>query len=263
MLDRIALVTDFGSRSPYVGQMRLRLDALLPRVPVIELESDLAPFRPDLAAYFLPALARDMPARTLYVSVVDPGVGSERAVLAVEADGDWYLGPDNGLLALVARRARRVRILRVDWRPERLSASFHGRDLFCPIAAKLVEQESLEWAPLDRGDMLGSDWPEELSKVIYADNYGNLITGIRAACLDESARMIVAGREVRCARTFCEVPAGQAFWYENCFGLVELAVNQGNARLALGLEVGDEVEVLGLSSPWGSLAGRGQGHQRA
>jgi S-adenosylmethionine hydrolase len=263
MFDRIALVTDFGSRSPYVGQMRLRLDELLPRLPVIELVSDLVPFRPDLAAYFLPALARDMPARTLYLCVVDPGVGSEREVLAVETDGDWYLGPDNGLLVQVARRARSAQVLRVDWRPERLSASFHGRDLFCPIAAKLVEQEPLEWLPLNRGDMLGSDWPDELAKVIYADGYGNLITGIRAACLDESTRLIVAGREVRRARTFCEVPAGQAFWYEDCFGLVELAVNQGNARLALGLEVGDEVEVLGLSSPWGSLAGRGQGHQRA
>jgi S-adenosyl-L-methionine hydrolase (adenosine-forming) len=262
MLDRIALVTDFGSRSPYVGQMRLRLDELLPRFPVVELESDLVPFRPDLAAYFLPALARDMPARTLYVSVVDPGVGSERAVLAVEADGDWYLGPDNGLLALVARRAQSAQVLRVDWRPERLSASFHGRDLFCPIAAKLVEQEPLEGVPLDQGDMLGSDWPDELSKVIYTDNYGNLITGIRAASLDESACLIVEGREVRRACTFCEVTPGQAFWYEDCFGLVELAVNQGKARRVLGLEVGDQVEVLGSSSPWGFVSDRGKGHQR-
>jgi hypothetical protein len=136
----------------------------------------------------------------------------------------------------------------VDWRPERLSASFHGRDLFCPIAAKLVEQEPLEWVPLDRGDMLGSDWPDELSKVIYADNYGNLITGIRSASLDKSARLIVARREVRRARTFCDVPAGTDFWYEDCFGLVELAVNQGNARHALSLEVGDQVEVFGSSS---------------
>jgi len=249
MLDRIALVTDFGSRSSYVGQMRLRLDELLPRFPVVELESDLVPYRPDLDAYFIPALARDMPAHTLYLCVVDPGVGGERAVLAVEADGDWYLGPDNGLLALIARRARRVRLLRVDWRPERLSASFHGRDLFCPIAAKLVEQEPLEWVPLDQGDMLGSDWPDELSKVIYADNYGNLITGIRAASLEESVRLVVRGLEISPARTFCEVPSGQAFWYEDCFGLTELAVNQGNARLALGLEVGDQVEVIGSLSP--------------
>jgi len=95
----IALVTDFGGASPYLGQMQLRLSGLLPRLPVIDLVSDLAPSRSDLAAYFLPALVRNMPARTLYLCVVDPGVGGERSALAVEADEDWYVGPDNGLPA--------------------------------------------------------------------------------------------------------------------------------------------------------------------
>ncbi|WP_089729710.1 SAM hydrolase/SAM-dependent halogenase family protein [Candidatus Thiosymbion oneisti] len=242
-IDRIALVTDFGVGSPYVGQMKLRLSGLLPQVPVIDLISDLAPFRADLAAYLLPALVRDMPARTLYLCVVDPGVGGERSALAIEADGDWYVGPDNGLLALVARRADRVRVLRVDWRPEVLSASFHGRDLFAPIAASLCDGKLPRYIELDGGLLIGNDWPNALAKVVYADIYGNLITGIQAADLDRDARLRVGGRDITYARTFCAVPPGQAFWYEDAFGLVELAVNQGDAHRTLGLDLGARIEL--------------------
>lgn len=241
MIDRIALVTDFGGGGPYLGQMKLRLSELAPRMPVIDLISDLEPFRPDLAAYFLPALARDMPVRTLYLCVVDPGVGGKRNVVAVEADGDWYIGPDNGLLALVARRAKEVQVVHVEWRPEQLSDSFHGRDLFCPLAVKLAAGDRSESVPLDLGALVGSDWPDDSAKVIYADRYGNLITGIRARNLGKSAGLQAGGREIFYARTFCEVSPGQAFWYEDSIGLVELAINQGNACLLLGLGLGDRV----------------------
>lgn len=147
--------------------MKLRFSELLPWLPVIDLVSDLAPFRADLAAYFLPALVRDMSARTLYLCVVDPGVGGERSALAVEADGDWYVGPDNGLLALVARRASKVRVLRVDWRPEVLSPSFHGRDLFAPVAAILCDGRVPRCTEIDRDALIGNDWPHELAKVIF------------------------------------------------------------------------------------------------
>ncbi len=243
MIDRIALVTDFGGTGPYVGQVKLRLSGLVPQVPVIDLISDLAPFRADLAAYLLPALVRDMPARTLYLCVVDPGVGGERSALAIEADGDWYVGPDNGLLALVARRASQARVLRIDWRPEVLSASFHGRDLFAPVAASLCNGKLPRHTEIDQGALIGNDWPHELAKVIYADRYGNLITGIRAVDLGRDTRLRVSGRDIVYARTFCAVPPGQAFWYEDAFGLVELAVNQGDARRVLRLDLGDRIEL--------------------
>jgi S-adenosylmethionine hydrolase len=246
MIDRIALVTDFGVGGPYVGQMKLLLSGLLPQIPIIDLVCDLAPFRPDLAAYLLPALARDMPAKTLYLCVVDPGVGGDRAALAVEAGGDWYVGPDNGLLALVARFAARPKILRVDWRPKRMADSFHGRDLFCPLVAKLIGDRHPESVALESADLLGSDWPDALFTIIYADRYGNLITAIPASHLDKATRLRAGGQHLAYARTFCEVPPGRAFWYENSFGLVELAVNQGSARISLGVGPGDPV---GLSQP--------------
>jgi len=244
MIERIALVTDFATGSPYLGQMKLYLSGLLPRIPVIELVSDLVPFRPDLAAYLLPALARDMPVRTLYICVVDPGVGGDRGVLAVEADGDWYVGPDNGLLALVVRRAKQVEILQVNWRPEHLSDSFHGRDLFCPLAAKLSKRGAFNSVRVSRNSVSGSDWPDELPNVIYVDRYGNLITGLRASGLDKAVRLRVSGREIFYARTFCEAPLGKLFWYEDSFGLVELSVNQGDADRTLGIGPGEQIELL-------------------
>lgn len=119
---RILLVTDFGA-GVYVGQMRAALDALLPATPVIDLVHDLPAFRPDLAAYLLPAMIRDMPGDSLYLCVVDPGVGGARAGLVVCADGVWLIAPDNGLVSQVISRARDVAVWRIGWQPPMLSAS--------------------------------------------------------------------------------------------------------------------------------------------
>ncbi|HSQ06680.1 MAG TPA: SAM-dependent chlorinase/fluorinase, partial [Chromatiaceae bacterium] len=229
---------------PYVGQVQLVLDALVPGVPVLDLISDLTPFRPDLAAYLLPALVRDTPRGTLFLCIVDPGVGGERAALALEADGRWFVGPDNGLLAVVARRAQRLRALRVVWRPIWLSQSFHGRDLFAPVAARICQGQDLAWEALDEPALVGWDWPEDLPRIVYRDSYGNLMTGWRAERLDQGATLALGGQGIGWARTFCEARPGAAFWYENAFGLVEIAVNQGRADLQLGIGPGADL-VLG------------------
>ncbi len=248
MLDckRIALVTDFGIASPYLGQIRLLLAAAFPSLPVIELISDLPPFRPDLAAYLLPGLVRDLPSSTLFLTVVDPGVGSERRALLLEADGNLFLGPDNGLLAMIARRARQCRIWCLDWRPIRLSATFHGRDLFAPAAIALLRGETLSWSSLTLEDLAGSAWPEELPRIVYQDTYGNLMLGIRAEKIESATLISLGGQALSWAGTFSAVPAGQAFWYENAFGLVEVAVNQGSAAQTLGLSVGQVVTLAGF-----------------
>ncbi|MGE5154154.1 MAG: S-adenosyl-l-methionine hydroxide adenosyltransferase family protein [Bdellovibrio bacteriovorus] len=245
---RLALVTDFGS-GVYLGQMRARLSTLVPDLPVIDLVHDLAPFRADLAAYLLPALMRDMPSGTLYLCVVDPGVGGERAGLLVKTGGDWLLAPDNGLLARVSLRDRAVQAWRIGWLPQDLSASFHGRDWFAPAAARLCLGEDLGLSPLDAVDLVGADWPDALPAVVYADRYGNLMCGLLAATLPAQARIRAAGRVLERARTFCEVPPGEPFWYENALGLVELAVNQGRAQDLLGLAPGDGIELLEKAEP--------------
>ena len=240
-IERILLATDFGA-DLYVGQMQARLHALLPGVPCMGLMQDLPPFRPDLAAYLLPALLRDLPRDSLLLCVVDPGVGGERAGLLVRADGHWLIGPDNGLFALVARRAGDGAVWRIGWQPERMSASFHGRDWFAPAAARLVLGEDLELTPLAPADLIGADWPDERATIVYVDHFGNLMTGMRASSVVAEAVLRVRGQPLPRARTFCEVEPGQAFWYENALGLIEIAVNQGRADRQLALGVGDSVE---------------------
>lgn len=240
-IQRLALITDFGGTGPYVGQVKLRLSGLSPEIPVIDLISDLVPFRPDLGAYLLPALVRDMPRGTLYVCVVDPGVGGDRRALIVEADGNIFVGPDNGLFAVLARSASDAKVRRVAWRPAELSASFHGRDLFAPVAAMLATGKFLDAEEIDPKSMEGMDWPHDLWRVIYADHYGNLMSGIRASQLNRTQVMHVGGHRLAFSRTFCEAQPSQAFWYENALGLVELAVNQGRADRVLGLAPGDPI----------------------
>jgi S-adenosylmethionine hydrolase len=238
---RIALVTDFGPGGPYTGQVRLTLSASLPGVQVVELVSDLPPFRPDLAAYLLPRLMASMPSATLYLCVVDPGVGSDREALVLEADGSWLVGPDNGMLAQVARQARSCRRWSVDWRPPRLSDSFHGRDLFAPVAARVLADGEVPGVSGPLETLVGWDWAADLPAVVYIDPYGNLCTGLRADRVARDRTLLAGGRRLGYARTFCEVPPGTPFWYANSFGLVELAVNQRRADLVLGLRPGDPV----------------------
>ncbi len=241
--EQIALLTDFGP-GPYVGQVRLRLHDLIPDRPVVDLVNDLPAFRPDLSAYLLPCLLRDLPASCLCLCVVDPGVGGARDVLLLDADRHWLIGPDNGLLALVAQRARSPRLWRLGWRPRWMSDSFHARDLFVPLAARILRGEDVQASDSPVNAMHGADWPVESARLVYQDHYGNLMTGLRGDGLSREMRIRAGVHLLSHARTFCEVPVGAGFWYENAFGLVELAVNQGSASQVLALRAGDLVEIV-------------------
>ena len=167
----------------------------------------------------------------------------DAAPIIVEADGRWYVGPGNGLFELVLRRAAQARSCDIDWKPERLSASFHGRDLFAPVAGMLARGEPPGQPREDRADRR-PDWPDDLSEVVYVDHYGNAITGLRVAVLPPGARLAVIGRMLERGRTFSDLPPGAAFWYENSNGLAEIAVNKGRAVRELGLATGITVEVV-------------------
>jgi S-adenosyl-L-methionine hydrolase (adenosine-forming) len=240
----IVLFTDFGVAGPYIGQMKAVLYRDAPGVPVVDLFADVPAARPKQSAYLLAAYAMWFPPGSVLLAVVDPGVGSSRAAVAVEADGRCYVGPDNGLFELVVRRAKTALTWRISWRPPALSASFHGRDLFAPVAARLARGASLsDW--LDEYEIeRQTEWPDELPEIAYIDHYGNAITGMRAVALSGDTRLNVAGRVLARARTFADVPAGQAFWYENGNGVAEVAVNGGRADAALGLEIGSAVTVV-------------------
>jgi len=240
----IVLFTDFGLAGPYSGQVNAVLQETAPGVPVIQLFADAPAGQPKPAAYLLAAYAQWFPAGTVLLCVVDPGVGSARRGLIAEAAGRLYVGPDNGLFELVLRRAGNPRCWDIGWRPPTLSASFHGRDLFAPVAGRLARGElpvALAAPVAPRGY---PDWPDDLAEIVYIDHYGNALTGLRGESLPPNARLAAGGHPVVHAETFSCVPSGATFWYVNSNGLVEIAVNAGRADRALGLAVGSEVAIL-------------------
>lgn len=234
----IVTCTDFGTTGPYLGQVHAVLARAAPGVPVIDLFADAPAFDPQSTGYLLAAYATSFPLGTVFLCVVDPGVGTGRAPVIAQAGERWYVGPDNGLLDVVVRRARGARWWDIDWRPAQLSASFHGRDLFAPVAALLARggfPEATEYDPHGRIDRTA---PEDLAQVVYIDVYGNAMTGWRAENAHVGWRLLTGGRALPHARTFGEVQPGTAFWYGNSNGLVEIAVNRGSAAATLGLAIG-------------------------
>jgi hypothetical protein len=232
----ILAFTDFGWQGPYLGEMRAAALRASPDVAYVDLMADAPAFRPDLAAYLLAALMPRLATGDVLLGVVDPGVGTSRAALAIEADGAWLIGPDNGLFELALRRARRLSAFAIRWRPERLSASFHGRDLFAPVAARIAVGRRDGLARCE--PLRFPHWPDDLDAVVYIDGYGNVVTGRRADRLDRATVLELAGHAVPPARTFGEVPPGDLFWYANSSGLVEIARNGGSAAGTLGLAIG-------------------------
>jgi S-adenosyl-L-methionine hydrolase (adenosine-forming) len=196
----------------------------------------------------LAALVQRIPPGAVTLAVVDPGVGGARRPVAVRADERWYVGPDNGLLSVLSARATRVETYAIVWRPETLSASFHGRDLFAPVAGMLaasrLPQEALQQVNGLDVELGGGD----IAQAIHIDHYGNVLTGLRARFLSEACVIRGGAYDLRHASVFSEVQPGTAFWYENSLGLVELAANRANAAKMLNARVGSEVLVVQESS---------------
>jgi S-adenosylmethionine hydrolase len=208
----IALFTDFGLEGPYTGQVIAVLQQAAPAVPVISLFADLPPGQVKPAAYLLAAYAKWFPAGTVLLCVVDPGVGSARHALIVEADGRFYVGPDNGLFEIVLRRAARAAIWQITWRPIALSTSFHGRDLFAPVAARLARGEPPAAIAAQAQAAPCPDWPDDLAEIVYIDRFGNALTGLRGDIIATGARLRAGAQVVARADTFSAVARGAAFW---------------------------------------------------
>ena len=238
----ILFASDFGFAGPYVGQVHAVLARHAPGMPVIDLMHDLPEFRPAAAGCLLRAIMRSIAPGSVVLAVVDPGVGTDRDPIIVEAGGTRFVGPDNGLFAAVLSE-NAGKAWRIDWRPEELSASFHGRDLFAPVAAMLATGRPVDRTPVAIPDLIQPYREGPLGEIIYCDGYGNAMTGLEPADLADEAVLSAGEGTFRHARTFGDVPVGTGFWYANSLGLVEIAVNQGDAAARFGLEVGTPVAI--------------------
>lgn len=249
---QLVLFTDYGLTDPYVGQIKAVFAREAPGVAVIDLLHAVPDFNAHAGAQLLAAIGPSLPVGVVFFCVVDPGVGTDRDALVVEADGRWFVGPDNGLLSIVSARARQVRVWKIQWRPENLSASFHGRDLFAPIAAWIAagkfpsDKLALVAEPNIRFDAA------DLPRIIYIDHFGNAWTGICGGLAEATVQLQVKGKLLAWRPVFAEAGKGEAFWYVNSAGLIEIAANRANAATLLDLKVGDLVK-LSSAAPTGPM----------
>ncbi len=241
----LVLFTDYGWHDPYVGQVKGVLASGAPGVPIIDLLNAVPDFNAHAGAQLLDALSLSFPAGTVFFCVVDPGVGGPRAAAVVEADGRWFVGPDNGLLSIAAARAEKPRVWRIHWRPEDMSATFHGRDLFAPVAARIAAGDFPDaWlTPVESLDIRFD--AADLPRILYIDHYGNAWTGIRGGLADPGVVLEAKGKVLNWRRVFSDAAKGEVFWYVNSAGLVEIAANRASAAQLLGLAVGDPVKLSG------------------
>ncbi len=249
----IALLTDFGTRDPYVAAMKgviaSRTDA-----PVADLTHEIAPFSPFEAAWFLRSVAPWWPDGTIFVCVVDPGVGTSRRILAAKAKAQLFLAPDNGLLTFVDCEG----IVSVENPSIFLpagSTTFHGRDRFAPVAAALANGASLE----DLGPRVDPDSIERLEyshpvyerdraagTIVSIDHFGNCITDLDAARVGFSPALLRAGEAIitRVEHSYGDAASGP-FIIVGSMGMIEVSVRNASAAELLHLNRGDRVEVIG------------------
>lgn len=243
----LLLFTDYGWSDPYVGQIKAVMAREAPGIPLIDLLHAVPDFNAHAGAQLLDALSRVIPVGAVFLCVVDPGVGMARDALVVEADGRWFVGPDNGLLSIVFGRARQCKVWKIHWRPEALSATFHGRDLFAPIAGWIAAGHF----PVDKLTLVAEPNIQfdaaDLPRVVYIDHYGNAWTGMRGGLADASSQLLVKGKSLPWRRVFAEAGKGEVFWYVNSVGLIEIAANRANAAASLDLKVGDLVTLASAS----------------
>lgn len=243
----VVLLSDFGWDDPYVGQVKGVLQRLSPGVPMIDLCHELPPFAVRAGSWLIERTWHHFPKRAVWLCVVDPGVGGARRALAGRVGGVRFVGPDNGLLSpFLSQPGVRVVEIAQAGAPGR---TFHGRDLFAPVAACLAGGEKVHRLGKRVGNPVlerergwvrqGSGWQAE---VVWIDRYGNLITGLPVDRLQ--GRTVVGNPGGRQVGTFQDLPVGESGLLVGSFGTVEVVVNQGSAAKRFGVAVGDWVTVL-------------------
>ena len=260
----VTLLTDFGTADYFVGALKGAVLASNPLARVVDITHEVPPFDVEAGAFTLRAAFETFPEGTVHVAVVDPGVGSARRAIAVEGRGHTFVGPDNGLFGHVYERVRPFRVFQLTnakyFRRE-VSPTFHGRDIFAPVAGALsrgVRAEELgpevfDFVRLPAAVVERTADGKLVGAVIHVDRFGNLITNLTPEDLNEEAvargaRLRIAGREVRRFRRFFAEDAegaGEPFAVWGSAGLLEVAVFRDSAARVLGVGRGERVEVKG------------------
>ncbi|MBE9159838.1 SAM-dependent chlorinase/fluorinase [Nodosilinea sp. LEGE 06152] len=253
----IALITDFGTQDSYVGVMKGVIAGICPTAQTINITHDLPPQDLYAARFTLLSAYPYMPPGTVYLVVVDPGVGTQRRAVAVQTSQGYLVGPDNGVLGGIVEGTpilNAVELANAEyWRVPQPSTTFHGRDIFAPAAAHLangvpierlgpaIDPQSLKTLPLPAPVGTATGWE---GVVQYIDRFGNAATTISGSAVESDNWTLTLGETTLLSgKTYGEVPPGEGLALVGSHGFVEIAVNQGSAKERFGLAVGDCISI--------------------
>jgi len=242
----ITLLTDFGTADGYVAEMKGVLLSTAPGIPIIDVTHDVPAHDVEFARLTLARYWRRYPAGTVHVCVVDPGVGSTRAALAVSSGGQWFVGPDNGLLspALFALDARAVALPI----PDTASTTFHGRDVFAPAAARLAIGDTLDDIGEEYAEPIRRRTPQPIRRndgvivgeVLTIDRFGNAITNLIAR---PGSTVRIGELSLPVRRTYADVAEGTAIALTGSTGLIEVAIRNSSAATQYQLHIGQPIHL--------------------
>jgi S-adenosylmethionine hydrolase len=254
----VTLTTDFGLADHYVGSMRGVIVSRCPGAQIFDISHEIAAFSIYAGAYAIDQAAPLFPAGTVHVVVIDPGVGTARRAVLVEAIGQYFVAPDNGVLSLLVARDANWKAWEISnrslWR-DQVSATFHGRDIFAPVGGALAagEARAQDVGPeIDKIELLENLEASEMKpgawqgKVLSVDRFGNIVTNLRATqfalLAAQPFRLYVGKLEVKeWSKTFGAAPVGECFVYFGSSGYLEAGLNRGSAASVANATPGDTV----------------------
>jgi len=255
----ITLTTDFGLQDHYVGVLKAIILSVAPDVRLIDISHDIPPQDIMAGAWVVRNTAMLYPPGSVHLVVVDPGVGTSRKPIAMRIKDQYFVGPDNGTFSLIADQYEHEAIELTNksfWRPDP-SSTFHGRDIFAPVAAHLAA--GADFAKLGRplDNLQTYRWAVPINDkdgvqgwIVHIDRFGNLISNIPEQFIDEtgarSRLKIYVGNTIlnSLATTFADVPDGEPAAYIGSSGMLEIAINKGNAREMLGVQKGAQISIV-------------------
>lgn len=252
----IALLTDFGTKDYFVGAMKGVISQINENAKIIDITHDIEPQNINSAAFNLRACYKNFPKKTIFVSVVDPGVGSDRRAILVETPDYYFIAPDNGLLSFIFAKTKDYRVIKITNekffnRPT--SKTFHGRDIFAPVAAHLSNGVKPEELGDEINDFVVSEEikprkisPNEIeARIIHLDHFGNIVTNFTKQDLPENFYLEISNQRIEKMKNFyAEAEKDEVFMIFGSAGFLEVVAFQNSAQKLLNVRNGDKIKVL-------------------
>ncbi len=241
----IALLTDFGTKDYFVGAMKGAILTVNPNAKIVDITHEIEPQNIKSASFTLSACYRNFPHGTIFVAIIDPGVGSERRAILVETEKYFFVAPDNGLLSFVFDEAESASVFELTNKKffaENVSATFHGRDVFAPVAAHLSGSVKANEFGAEAVDCVRFTRNNSSAEIVHIDRFGNLITNLKREDLPEKFALEIGGRKIeKLLNFYAEADKSEVFMITGSAGFLEIVAFQDSAKNLLNAEIGQKI----------------------